>query len=76
MREQTGEEIFFKIKMTTSMGKVFDVYAARKGIQAESLRFMLDGGEMLPSDTAWSLELDDQDQIDCARFFHMIPPGH
>jgi small ubiquitin-related modifier len=47
------------------MQKVFDTYAARKGVQASSLRFLLDGEKILPDQTPKMLELDDQDQIDC-----------
>lgn len=47
------------------MQKVFDTYAQRKGIQATSLRFLLDGEKIGPDQTPKMLELDDQDQIDC-----------
>jgi small ubiquitin-related modifier len=62
---QTGEETFFKIKKTTKMSKVFETYAQRKGVQAASLRFLLDGERILDDQTPKMLELDDQDQIDC-----------
>jgi Ubiquitin-2 like Rad60 SUMO-like len=62
---KTGEETFFKIKKSTRMQKVFDTYAQRKGIQASSLRFLLDGEKIGPDQTPKMLELDDQDQIDC-----------
>jgi hypothetical protein len=62
---QTGEETFFKIKRTTKMSKVFETYASRKGVQAASLRFMLDGERIEANQTPKMLELDDQDQIDC-----------
>ncbi|KAL7580531.1 hypothetical protein ACA910_003659 [Epithemia clementina (nom. ined.)] len=65
VRDQTGEETFFKIKRTTKMQKVFDTFATRKGVQATSLRFMLDGERIDPTQTPKTLELDDQDQIDC-----------
>jgi len=47
------------------MQKVFDTYAQRKGIQKESMRFLLDGERIAPDQTPKMLELDDQDQIDC-----------
>jgi small ubiquitin-related modifier len=47
------------------MQKVFDTYATRKGVQANSLRFMLDGERIDPLQTPKMLELEDQDQIDC-----------
>ena len=31
------------MKKTTKMSKVFDAYASRKGVQANALRFLLDG---------------------------------
>ena len=64
-KQQTGEETFFKIKKTTKMSKVFETYASRRGVQVNSLRFMLDGERIDPSQTPKMLELDDQDQIDC-----------
>eukprot|EP00429_Kryptoperidinium_foliaceum_P086549 CAMPEP_0176185880 /NCGR_PEP_ID=MMETSP0121_2-20121125/1582_1 /TAXON_ID=160619 /ORGANISM="Kryptoperidinium foliaceum, Strain CCMP 1326" /LENGTH=89 /DNA_ID=CAMNT_0017524347 /DNA_START=38 /DNA_END=307 /DNA_ORIENTATION=- len=65
VRDQTGEETFFKIKRTTKMQKVFETYAQRKGVQSASLRFLLDGERIEPDSTPKMLELDDQDQIDC-----------
>jgi small ubiquitin-related modifier len=62
---QGGEETFFKIKKTTKMQKVFSTYAERKGVQATSLRFLLDGEAIKPDSTPKMLELEDQDQIDC-----------
>jgi small ubiquitin-related modifier len=47
------------------MQKVFETYAQRKGVQASSLRFLLDGERIEPESTPKMLELDDQDQIDC-----------
>jgi small ubiquitin-related modifier len=47
------------------MSKVFETYAQRKGVQAASLRFLLDGERILDDQTPKMLELDDQDQIDC-----------
>jgi small ubiquitin-related modifier len=57
--------MFFKIKKTTKMSKVFETYAKRKGLQPTSLRFLLDGGKVKDDDTPKLLELEDQDQIDC-----------
>jgi len=62
---QTGEETFFKIKKTTKMSKVFSTYAQRKGVQVTSLRFLLDGERIEENATPKTLELEDNDQIDC-----------
>lgn len=65
VRDQTGDETFFKIKKTTKMSKVFDTYAQRKGVASTALRFLLDGERIEGTQTPKQLELDDQDQIDC-----------
>ena len=65
VKDQGGEETFFKVKNTTKMSKVFGAYAQRKGVQQSSLRFLLDGERINPEDTPKSLELEDQDLIDC-----------
>ena len=62
---QTGEETYFKVKKTTRMEKVFNTYATRKGVSVQALRFLLDGSRVNADDTPTSLELEDQDQIDC-----------
>ncbi|CAJ1966356.1 unnamed protein product [Cylindrotheca closterium] len=65
VKDQAGEETFFKIKKTTKMGKVFQTYAQRKGMQVSSLRFLLDGDRIKDDQTPKMLEMEDQDQIDC-----------
>ncbi|CAM9100655.1 unnamed protein product [Ascophyllum nodosum] len=65
VRDQTGEETYFKVKKTTRMEKVFTTYATRKGVSVSALRFLLDGQRVNAEDTPTSLELEDQDQIDC-----------
>lgn len=47
------------------MGKVFQTYAQRKGMQVSSLRFLLDGDRIKEDQTPKMLEMEDQDQIDC-----------
>lgn len=65
VKDQNGEETMFKIKKTTRMKKVFATYAARKGVEATAMRFMLDGENINPESTPADLDLDDDDQIDC-----------
>jgi small ubiquitin-related modifier len=67
VKDQGGDEIFFKVKKTTKMSKVFDAYAQRKGVAITSLRFLIDGDRIDAAETPKSLELEDQDQSKCAR---------
>ena len=64
VRDQTGDEMFFKVKKTTKMEKILSAYAQRRGVSLQSLRFMLDGTRIKETDTPKMLELDDNDQID------------
>jgi ubiquitin len=62
-----GTETMFKVKRTTKMSKVFQVYAGRKGVDVNDLRFLLDGERVGPNDTPEDLDLEDTDQIDVFR---------
>jgi small ubiquitin-related modifier len=46
------------------MSKIFNAYASRKGVDINSLRFLLDGDIVNGEQTPKMLELEDQDQID------------
>ena len=65
VKDQQGEDTFFKVKKTTKMEKVFTAYAQRKGVALAQVRFLLDGVRIQPTDTPENLEIEDQDQIDC-----------
>jgi small ubiquitin-related modifier len=47
------------------MSKVFNAYATRKGVDSKALRFLLDGERIAEDQTPKTLELEDEDQIDC-----------
>ena len=57
--------MYFKIKKSTKMQKVFETYAGRKGVNSSIYRFLLDGERIQPTDTPKMLEMEDQDQINC-----------
>eukprot|EP00573_Skeletonema_grethae_P011470 CAMPEP_0201710392 /NCGR_PEP_ID=MMETSP0578-20130828/58607_1 /ASSEMBLY_ACC=CAM_ASM_000663 /TAXON_ID=267565 /ORGANISM="Skeletonema grethea, Strain CCMP 1804" /LENGTH=184 /DNA_ID=CAMNT_0048199423 /DNA_START=67 /DNA_END=621 /DNA_ORIENTATION=+ len=65
VKDQNGEETMFKVKKSTKMAKVFNAYAGKKGIDVNSMRFMLDGEAVEFDSTPESLDLEDNDQIDC-----------
>ncbi len=64
VKDQTGDEMQFRVKKTTKMQKIFDAYAQRRGIAAGSLRFLMDGERIQPDQTPKMLELDEDSQID------------
>jgi|EP00599_Poterioochromonas_sp_BG-1_P001683 small ubiquitin-related modifier len=64
VRDQAGEVMFFKVKKSTEMRKIFDAYAQRLGVNSRNLKFTLDGERLKDTDTPKMLELTDEDQID------------
>jgi len=52
---------------STKMGKLFQSYAQRRGLELDSLRFMVDGERIAESDTPSFLELEDGDYIDAPK---------
>ena len=65
IREQTGEETYFKLKYTTKLEKVINAYAERKGVAATTLHFLFHGQSVLGDDTAAGIGMESGDQIDC-----------
>ena len=64
VRDQSGEEMFFKVKKGTAMKKIMQAFADRKGVSLEVLRFTIDGTRVNAEDTPKMLEMEDGDQID------------
>ena len=65
IRDQTGEETFFKVKKTTKLDKVFNAYSTRKGVAATSLRFLFDGSRVRGDQTPADIDMEVGDQLDC-----------
>ena len=65
IRDQTGDETFFKVKTTTKLDKVFNAFATRKGVAASDLRFLFNGGRVSGEQTVADIGMEDDDQIDC-----------
>jgi small ubiquitin-related modifier len=66
VKDQAGEDMVFKVRRETKLGKIFDAYAQAKGVDSASLRFSLDGERLAADNTPKMLELEDGDQIDVA----------
>ena len=70
IRDQTGEETFYKVKYTTKFDTIFNKYATRKGVAATLLRFLYDGQRVRGDETPGKCGtppvcMEDGDQIDC-----------
>merc|ERR1712200_254081 len=61
---QDSNEIHFRVKMTTAMGKLKKSYSERVGAPIASLRFLFDGKRTNDDETPKSLEMEQDDVIE------------
>merc|ERR1712110_894512 len=61
---QDSNEIHFRVKMTTAMGKLKKSYSERVGAPITSLRFLFDGKRINDEETPKSLEMEQDDVIE------------
>merc|ERR1712203_931776 len=59
---QDSNEIHFRVKMSTNMGKLKKSYAERVGVPVSSLRFLFDGRRINDDETPKALEME-QDEV-------------
>ncbi|KAL7563683.1 hypothetical protein ACA910_004086 [Epithemia clementina (nom. ined.)] len=72
IQDESGEQLF-RIKKSTKMSKLFDMYADGKGVLTESLRFMMeDGRDIEPSQTPLTLKLEEGGTIRCTNSGELI----
>ncbi|KAK9900111.1 ubiquitin-like protein [Cystobasidium minutum MCA 4210] len=57
-------ETYFKIKMTTKLGKLMTAYADRNGQDRSAVKFLYDGQRIAQDDTPAKLDMEDNDSID------------
>ena len=61
---QDSNEVHFRVKFGTTMGKLKKSYADRTGVQVGTLRFLFDGRRIQDEDTPKSLEMEEDDVIE------------
>ena len=64
VKSQDGNEVFFKVKKTTTFSKVMNAYCKKVGADMESVRFLFDGQRLRPEQTPADLDMEDEDEID------------
>lgn len=62
--DQMGLDVYFKLKVDTSMNRLMDAYCGKRGISVSSVRFLYDGQRITGKDTPLSLEMENNDIID------------
>jgi len=61
---QDSNEIHFRVKMSTQMGKLKKSYSERVGVPMASLRFLFDGRRINDDETPKQLEMENDDVIE------------
>ena len=61
---QDSNEIHFRVKMSTNMGKLKKSYAERVSVLESSLRFLFEGRRINDDETPKTLEMEQDDVIE------------
>jgi len=64
VKSQDGNEVYFKVKKTTSFAKVMNAYCKKVGADPEQVRFLFDGQRLRSEQTPQDLDMEDEDEID------------
>jgi len=67
VRDDYGEVTQFKVRSSTQMSEIFEVYASRKGVDVSSFRYLFEGKIIQETDTPDKLDLKDEDLIVAKR---------
>merc|ERR1711879_227338 len=62
--DNEGHEVYFKIKTTTQLRKLMEVYSSRQGQPRDSYRFLYNGVRINDDATPQMLDMEDNDTID------------
>jgi hypothetical protein len=62
--DQHSVKTNFKIRRDTKLGKVFDAYCKRHGVEVSSLRFAIHGEQLHEGDTPRTRNINEGDEID------------
>ena len=65
VKAQDGSLTVFQVKPSMKMSRIFDAFAQRYKLDKRALGFLLDGERIKDDDTVKSLDLQEDDQIDC-----------
>ncbi|KAK8951601.1 Small ubiquitin-related modifier 1 [Platanthera zijinensis] len=64
VKDQNGNEVFFRIKRKTQLKKLMNAYCDRQSVDPKSIVFLFDGRGIPAEKTPDELEMEDGDEID------------
>ena len=69
---QDSNEIHFRVKQTTQMGKLKKSYSERVGVPVTSLRLLFDGRRINDDETPKALEMEQDDVIEASLYCYSL----
>ncbi|KAL3636980.1 Small ubiquitin-related modifier 2 [Castilleja foliolosa] len=64
VKDQDGNEVFFRIKRNTQLKKLMNAYCDRQSVEFNSIAFLFDGRRLRAEQSPDELEMEDGDEID------------
>lgn len=64
IKDPQGEEIYFKVKRSAKMRRLFSAYCKRSNVDMSTIRFFYQGERIDEDQTPDDLHLQDKDRID------------
>ncbi|CAN1161133.1 Small ubiquitin-related modifier 1 [Linum perenne] len=64
VKDQDGNEVYFKIKRSTQLKKLMEAYGCRQSLDIRTIAFLFDGRRVHAEQTPAQLEMEDGDEID------------
>ena len=68
VKDQNGNEVFFRMRKGAPLKKLMTAYCERQGVQENQIKFLYDGVRLMPEMTPASRDMEDGDEVDA-----MIP---
>lgn len=65
VQDQSGHQVIFKVKPKTKLGKVFNAYCVKLGLNRMTTKFLFDGQRVMDDNTCEQMDIEDNDVIDC-----------
>ena len=64
VKDQNGNEVFFRMRQGAPLKKLMTTYCERQGVSESQMVFLYDGTRLTPEMTPASLEMEEVDQVD------------
>mmetsp|Transcript_4325 Transcript_4325/g.9375 ORF Transcript_4325/g.9375 Transcript_4325/m.9375 type:complete len:93 (+) Transcript_4325:196-474(+) len=64
VKDQSGDQVQFKVKSHTKFEKIFSAFATKKSLDPSTLKFVFEGERVLGTHTPGDLQMEDNDTVD------------